>query len=506
MRFNPLNTADTSNANMRLKFATSRHLRAICSLVLAFFLISCQPAPRMNVVLLIVDDLGWADTGIYGSAFYETPNIDALAEDGVRFLNFYAASPVCSPTRASIMTGKHPARINITNWIGGEQKGELLQAKYDRRLSLEEETFAERFKAEGYSTAFFGKWHLGSEGYLPEAQGFDLNVGGHDAGQPGSYFYPYKHPNNEYWDVPGLGGGEEGEYLTDRLTDESIAFLREHSNDPFLLGLSYYNVHTPLQGKEELIERYERKAASLDTCREATFTPESDRAVTRRCQNHPVYAAMVQSTDESVGRIRSELGRLGISDHTAIVFVSDNGGLSTLSVGRTGMPTSNDPLRAGKGWLYEGGIRVPFAMFWPGMTEPGSVRSSPATTMDIFPTLVELAGLSPREQNAVDGESLIAIAENDANNVKRSLFWHFPHYHGSGNRPSGAVRDGRYKLIEWFEDGSLELYDLESDPTESNNIASIEPSTTARLRQLLYDWRERVEAEMPTPNPDWKDD
>ncbi|TDI69077.1 MAG: DUF4976 domain-containing protein [Bacteroidetes bacterium] len=488
---------------MNQRISISRPIRAAGWISLLVFLSSCQPPARTNVVLLIVDDLGWADTGVYGSSFYETPNIDELAERGIRFINFYAASPVCSPTRASIMTGKHPARVKITNWIGGEQKGQLLQATYGRHLPLEEVTFAERFQAAGYTTAFLGKWHLGSDGYLPEDQGFDLNIGGHDAGQPGSYFYPYEHPNNDYWDVPGLGGGKKGEYLTDRLTDESIAFIKDHVDDPFLLVLSYYNVHTPLQAKEELIEKYKQKAASLKPCADESFTPESDRSVTRRCQDHPVYAAMVQSTDESLGRIRAELERLGISDRTAIVFVSDNGGLSTLSAGRMSMPTSNHPLRAGKGWLYEGGIRVPFMILWPGMTEPGAVRYSPATTMDIAPTIEEMAGLPPRELSARDGVSLVALVKSDSNDVNRSLFWHFPHYHGSGNRPSGAVLDGRYKLVEWLEDGSLELFDLESDPSELNNIALFEPSTTERLRQLLHDWREGVDAEMPTPNPDW---
>ncbi len=480
-------------------------LQTIALLAILLSLTSCTPAPRTNVILFIVDDLGWADTGIYGSSFYETPNIDRLFNNSTRFTSFYAASPVCSPTRASIMSGKHPVRVKITNWIGGEQKGKLIQAEYRRQLPLDEVTIAERFRESGYATGFVGKWHLGGDGFLPEQQGFDANIGGHAAGQPGSYFYPYEHPTNSFWDVPGLQGGQEGEYLTDRLTDESLSFIRENAKGPFLLVHAYYSVHTPLQAKEELVNVFRRKAELPGECRQAVYTPESGRATTRRCQNHPVYAAMIQSTDRSVGKILSELEAIGIADHTAVVFVSDNGGLSTLAAGRTSMPTSNDPLRAGKGWLYEGGIRVPFSVMWPGKTEAGGIRTGPASTTDIYATLEDLAGLSPRTDDARDGRSLVPILSGEAEIDSRPLFWHFPHYHGSGNRPSGAIRMGRYKLIEWFEDGSIELYDLEADASETKNIAAIEPDVANRLLRLLRDWRKETGAEMPVPNPDWPD-
>lgn len=474
-------------------------------LAMLLSLVSCTPKPQTNVILFIVDDLGWADTGIYGSSFYVTPNIDLLINNSTKFTSFYAASPVCSPTRASIMSGKHPARVKITNWIGGEKKGQLLQAEYRRQLPLEEVTIAERFREAGYATGFVGKWHLGGDGFLPEQQGFDVNIGGHAAGQPGSYFYPYKHPTNTFWDVPDLPVGQEGEYLTDRLTEESLSFIRKNAKKPFLLVHAYYSVHTPLQAKEELVRSFRQKAEQQDECRETVFTLESSRASTRRCQNHPVYAAMIQSMDQSVGKILSELDAIGIADHTAVVFVSDNGGLSTLAAGRTSMPTSNDPLRAGKGWLYEGGIRVPFSIMWPGKTEAGGIRTEPASTTDIYATLQDLAGLSSRADDARDGMSLVPILSGVTDPEDRPLFWHFPHYHGSENRPSGAVRVGRYKLIEWFEDGSIELYDLEADASETKNIVAIKPDTADKLLRLLHDWRTEIGAEMPVPNPDWPD-
>lgn len=487
------------------RFSRLYRRQTVVHLAMLLSLVSCTPKPQTNVILFIVDDLGWADTGIYGSSFYVTPNIDLLINNSTKFTSFYAASPVCSPTRASIMSGKHPARVKITNWIGGEKKGQLLQAEYRRQLPLEEVTIAERFREAGYATGFVGKWHLGGDGFLPEQQGFDVNIGGHAAGQPGSYFYPYKHPTNTFWDVPDLPVGQEGEYLTDRLTEESLSFIRKNAKKPFLLVHAYYSVHTPLQAKEELVRSFRQKAEQLDECRETVFTPESSRASTRRCQNHPVYAAMIQSMDQSVGKILSELDAIGIADHTAVVFVSDNGGLSTLAAGRTSMPTSNDPLRAGKGWLYEGGIRVPFSIMWPGKTEAGGIRTEPASTTDIYATLQDLAGLSSRADDARDGMSLVPILSGVTDPEDRPLFWHFPHYHGSENRPSGAVRLGRYKLIEWFEDGSIELYDLEADASETKNIVAIKPDTADKLLRLLHDWRTEIGAEMPVPNPDWPD-
>lgn len=518
-----------------------RSRRPICAgavLLFACLGSGCAPAgeqlrdaaPVRNVVWIIVDDLGWRDIGIAGSTFYETPHIDRLAAEGARFTQFDTASPVCSPTRASFMTGKHPARLQITNWIGGEQAGRLLQADYLRRLPLDEVTPGEAFKEAGYVTAYMGKWHLGDGDYLPDAQGFDITVAVNGAGQPATYFYPYHRENASAWDVPDLDDGAEGEYLTDRLTDEAVEFLHTYAGQPFLLVLSHYAVHTPLQSKEELTTKYEDKAAMLPTLGEP-FASESGRAISKQRQDHAVYAGMIESTDDSVGRILDTLDELGLADNTAVVLVSDNGGLSTLPTGRTSMPTSNLPLRAGKGWLYEGGVRAPLIIRWPGVTSAPGVTAAPdgdgaatsrgqasqgteggvaplvvdvpVTSMDIYPTLLDMAGLERRPEQHVDGLSLAPLLRGATSLEREALFWHFPHYHGSGNRPSGAVRVGDLKLVEWFEDGRIELYDLASDPEEAHDLSTSDPSEAARLREIIGRWRVNVNARMPTPNPEW---
>jgi len=477
--------------------------------------------PVRNVVWIIVDDLGWRDIGAAGSTFYETPNIDRLAAAGTRFTQFNTASPVCSPTRASFMTGKHPARVRITNWIGGEQEGMLLQGEYLRQLPLEETTPGEAFKAAGYTTAYMGKWHLGNGEFLPDAQGFDISVAVNGAGQPASYFWPYNREQPSAWDVPDLEDGAEGEYLTDRLTDEAVAFLRRHADQKFFLVLSHYAVHTPLQSKDALTEKYEAKAATLPPVdANQTFAFEGDRAITKRRQDHPVYAGMVESTDDSVGRILDALEELGLSETTAVVFVSDNGGLSTLYTGRTTMPTSNLPLRAGKGWLYEGGTRAPLIIKWPGVGDtaggrrPSGALSSggsppmtidvPVTSMDLYPTLLEMAGLELMPKQHEDGLSLAPLLRGATTLDREALYWHFPHYHGSGNRPSSSVRVGDQKLVEWLEDGRVELFNLADDPYELRDLVGERPGDAARLRELLGRWRVSVDAAMPTPNPDWE--
>jgi len=475
------------------------------------------PPPVRNIVWIIVDDLGWRDIGAAGSSFYETPNIDRLAAAGMRFTQFDTASPVCSPTRASFMTGKHPARVNITNWIGGRQAGMLLQGEYLGQLPLDEVTLGEAFKEAGYITAYMGKWHLGDGEHLPDAQGFDITVGVNGAGQPATYFYPYQRESPSVWDVPDLDDGLEGEYLTDRLTDEAVEFLRAHAGGPFFLVLSHYAVHTPLESKDDLAAKYETKAAALPP-HLMPFVAEGSLAISKTRQDHAVYAGMIESTDDSVGRILDVLDELGIADDTAVVLVSDNGGLSTLPAGRTSMPTSNLPLRAGKGWLYEGGIRAPLIIKWPGVTDVGDTRSTsavlttsnvaaisdvPTTSMDLYPTLLAIAGLPARPEQHVDGLSLAPLLQGGKTLEREALFWHFPHYHGSGNRPSGAVRIGNLKLVEWFEDGRKELYDLQADPGETNDIAALDPGETARLHGILGRWRVDIDANMPTPNPDW---
>ncbi|MDG1754417.1 MAG: sulfatase [Rhodothermales bacterium] len=468
-------------------------------LFLAVLLTSCSPRPEMNVILVIVDDLGWKDLTVTGSELYQTPHIDAFAESAVRFERFYADSPVCSPTRAALMTGKHPARLDITNWIGGEQKGQLIQATYERHLPLEETTIAERFKEAGYATGFIGKWHLGDEGFYPENQGFDVNIGGHGAGQPASYFWPYKRENGSPWDVPGLEEGNQGEYLTDRLTDEALDFIDSHPTDPFFLVLSHYSVHTPIQAKDSTTAPYLALLAESPPCDPEAAENDPVWSITRTCQGNAAYAAMVESTDDSMGRLVNHLTEQGLSANTAIVLVSDNGGLSSLNLGRKPGPTSNKPLRAGKGYLYEGGIRIPFLVSNPRSSSTG-VRSLRASTIDVVPTLLDLAGL---ESAALDGRSLLDEAEYAGTLSSRPLFFHFPHYHGSGNRPSSALIVGDYKLIQWLEDDSTELYHLSDDPGELHDLSELEPLRTEDLLEQLNTWRSQIDANMPYPNPDW---
>ena len=462
---------------------------------------------KPNFVFILLDDLGWKDVGVYGSTFYETPHINQLAEQGMRFTDAYAACPVCSPTRASILTGKYPARVGITDWIPGDdpKNRKLLGPKDLHELPLEEKTIAETLMEAGYKTGFFGKWHLGDKGYYPEQQGFQLNKGGHWAGHPASYFYPYKN-EQERWDVPDLEGGQEGEYLTDRLTDEAIDFMRAHQDDPFLIYLSHYAVHTPIQSKEDLVEKYKRKVEGKPPLESPDYLPERGSA-SKQKQDDPAYAGMVESVDESVGRIMAELEGLGLEDDTVIIFMSDNGGLSTQPKGRIS-PTSNVPLRAGKGWLYEGGIREPMIIKWPGKVRPGSICSLPIISTDFYPTMLEIAELGLLEEQHVDGMSLVPLLKEQVNESgwqREAIFWHFPHYHSSGHTPAAAVRAGRYKLIEWFEDGSVELYDLKEDVGETRNLAEAMPEKRDKLLGLLQQWREEVGAELPQPNQDYKE-
>ncbi len=452
---------------------------------------------KLNFVFILIDDLGWRDLSCYGSTFYETPNIDRLANEGMIFTNAYAAAPVCSPTRASIFTGKYPARLKITDWIGsGKRKGKLLPAANLPFLPREEVTFAEVFKKNGYSTCFIGKWHLGYQPFYPQYQGFDINIGGHEAGEPGSYFYPYKHQNSDYFNVPGLEDGKEGEYLTDRLTDEALKFIDSNVNKPFLLFLSHYAVHTPLQSKEELTKKYKQKAKKIDKQNREEFVKEHN-AFTKQIQDNPKYAGMVQSVDESVGRILDKLHQLGIENNTAIIFMSDNGGLSTLLWRWSA--TSNLPLRAGKGWLYEGGIREPMIVKLPGKVMPGSVCDVPVISTDFYPTMLEMAGFPLLSSQHKDGVSLIPLLYQQGSIPRQAVYWHYPHYHDSGSKPSGAIRVGDYKLIEWFEDVSVELYNLKEDISEKNNLADKMLEKVSELKQMLYDWRIEVGALVPRP-------
>jgi len=443
-----------------------------------------------NIVFILADDLGWSDVGCYGAQFHQTPNLDRLAQQGMRFTDAYAACAVCSPTRASIMTGKYPARLHLTDWLPGLKDSpayKLNRPDILKFLPLEEYTVAEALKAGGYQTAFFGKWHLGEEEeYYPEHQGFDINVGGCGKGHPPSYFSPYG--------IPNLPDGPEGEYLNDRLTDEALKFLDQVKDKPFFLYLPHYAVHMPLQAKKETIEKYKAKADKLPADR-TVYTDDLGRPV-RQVQDNPVYAAMMESLDESIGRVLDRLSELGLDKNTVVIFTSDNGGFST---GR-GTPSCNLPLRMGKGWPYEGGVREPLIIRWPGVVKPGSVSSEPVISNDYYPTLLQIAGLPLRPEQHQDGQSILPVLKGGSLR-ERPLFWHYPHYHGSGSRPNGAVRLGDFKLIEWYEDMSTELYDLKNDLGEKTDLSAKMPEKTAELRQLLHDWRENVNALMPQPNP-----
>ena len=462
---------------------------------------------KLNFVFFLIDDLGWTDVGCYGSSFYETPNIDKLASEGMRFTEAYAACPVCSPTRASILAGKYPARLGITQWIGGSNE----PTEYQHYMALEEVTIAEALKSAGYATGFVGKWHLSrrdSESradFYPDRQGFDVNIGGDWSGAPPTYFWPYKKRNRALEEMPP--GGKKGEYLTDRLTDESLKFLEANKDRPFLLYLSHYAVHTPIESKEELTDKYEAKAAKMPKPKGPRFIPVYLRFKTRCVQDNPAFAGMVQSVDESVGRAMKKLEELGVSDNTVVIFMSDNGGLSTVP---REAPTSNLPLRAGKGWLYEGGIREPMIIKWPGVVRRGSVCREPVTSTDFYPTMLEMAGLPLMPKQHVDGVSLMPLLKNEGKLKRKAIYWHYPHYHGSGNRPSGAVRAGDYKLIEWYEDNSVELYNLRNDMGEKHDLAKEMPEKAAELRSMLGKWRRQMKAKMPALGPRadfkvWKD-
>ncbi len=451
---------------------------------------------RPNFVFFLVDDLGWKDVGCYGSTFYDTPNIDRLARQGMRFTQAYAASPVCSPTRASIMTGKNPARLHITDWIGAKRhKKALLSADYVHQLPLEEVTIAEALKEAGYTTGFFGKWHLGKRPYFPENQGFDVNVGGCEIGHPGSYFCPYRREKEPYFQVPGLEDCTEGEYLTDRLTDEALRFIEANRQQPFFVYLAHYAVHVPLQAKDPDVEHYKAKLAQVPPASGPDFERERD-AYTKLKQDNPTYAAMIHSVDQSLGRVLDKLEELNLAENTVVIFMSDNGGLSTL-LWKWGA-TANVPLRAGKGWLYEGGIREPMIIKWPGVTHPGSVCQEPVMSTDFYPTILQMAGLPLRPEQHRDGLSLVPLLRGERQHLDReALHWHYPHYHGSGSIPSSAIRVGDWKLIEFYQEHKVELYNLKKDLSERHDLAPEMPDKAEVLRQKLHQWLRSVDAWMP---------
>lgn len=443
----------------------------ICVACYGIFTVQSISAQPFNVVVMLADDLGAHDLGIDGSVWHETPHLDALAHRGVRFTCGYSACTVCSPSRAGLLTGRHPARLHLTDWIAGHDRPDapLSPPNWTKQLVLGEITIAELLHASGYATASIGKWHLGD---LPEfgplKQGFDCNRGGTHRGQPPNYFAPYK--------ISTLSDGPEGEYLTDREASESVRFIQENQNSPFFLYVPFHAVHSPIQAKPNRIGEFKAKAAGA------------------RTQSTPAYAAMLSSLDDAVGRIVDALDDCKIFDSTLVIFTSDNGGLQGV--------TSNAPLRVGKGSAYEGGVRVPFIVAGQGISAPGRVCHEPVTGLDIFPTIAEVVGIPLPRESVLDGKSLVPIlARPDAHLEKRDLFWHYPHYHPGGATPYSAIRRDRWRLIEFFEDNRIELYDIESDPGESKECSDREGDTTAAMAQSLIEWRKEVGAQQPIRKP-----
>jgi arylsulfatase A len=427
-----------------------------------------------NVIVILVDDLGWTDLGCYGSRFHRTPHLDQLAREGVRFTDAYSACTVCSPTRAALLTGQHPARLHVTDWIPGDgrPKGKLRSPEWNRRLDPAQPTLARQLKTAGYATAVIGKWHLGGTNSTPAQFGFDVNRGGDHRGQPPRYVSPYG--------LPELPDGPAGEFLTDRESQEAVAFIEANRARPFFLYLPHYAVHQPIAGKPEVVAKYQAAAQAHEGQRNAE------------------YAALLESVDDSVGRIRASLEALKLATNTVIVFTSDNGGLVR---GGPRAPTSNWPLRSGKGDCYEGGVRVPLIVHAPGITKPGITSSTPVQTVDLYPTILELAGVTDVDGHERDGVSWVPLLKG-AGGPARSLYWHYPHYHSGGATPYGALRSGDWKLVEFFENGHLELFNLASDIGETQDLANAYPEKANALAKELGEWRKRVGAQMPVRNPD----
>lgn len=470
-------------------------IRPFVSLLAAILSFSAAAADKPNIIFFLVDDLGQRDIGAYGSTFYETPNLDKLAKEGALFTDGYAACPVCSPTRASLMTGKYPQRTGITDYIGApatpqawKRNTKLLPAPYADRLAHDEITLAEALKANGYATFFAGKWHLGPEGFWPENQGFDINMGGVDKGGPyggKKYFSPYGNPR--------LPDGPDGEHLCDRLATETNKFMEANKDRPFLAYFSFYSVHTPLMSRPDLEKKYVEKRAKLGL--EAKWGREGERDV-RLVQEHAVYAGMVEAMDQAVGKVMAKVDELGLRQNTIVVFTSDNGGLSTSE----GWPTSNLPLRGGKGWMYEGGIREPLLIRWPAVIKPGTTIAEPVTSPDFFPTFLEAAGAAMPAGHPGDGVSLIPLLK-EGKKTSRTLYWHYPHYGNQGGAPATAVRRGDWKLIRWFEDDKWELYNLAEDLGETKNLAATHPEKVAELKAEMERLHKATGSLDPIANP-----
>jgi len=437
---------------------------------------STAAAAKPNIVVIMADDLGWRDLHCYGNAQIDTPCLDRLAAEGMRFTDAYSAAPVCSPTRAAMMTGLAPARLRLTNHAPGHPDGfslagsDLQEAESVRHLELSYVTIAERLQEAGYATAHIGKWHLShvarndrsgvaEPDLRPERQGFDRNVGGWRRGGPASYFSPYKNET--------LRDGKEGEYLPDRLAQEAIAFVTESRAGPFFLNWWPYSVHYPLQALEPTIEKY--------------------RA--RKGIKNPTYAAMIEGMDRAIGRFLAALDDAGLRENTLVVFKSDNGGYNG----------DNRPLRGFKGTIFEGGIRVPWIVRWPGVVEAGTTCATPVISMDCYPTILEAAGIDVGAGAILDSESILPLLKQTGGLEREAIFFHYPNYaFHKKNRLASAIRSGNHKLIKRYDDGSIELYNLKEDIGEAHNLAARFPELANRLDDTLEKWLHDVDARLPT--------
>ncbi|MES2694886.1 MAG: sulfatase [Verrucomicrobiota bacterium] len=436
------------------------------------------PAQKPNVIVILADDLGWTDLGAFGSDLHETPALDQLARDGMKFTQNYSACTVCSPTRAALMTGKYPARLHITDWIPGmmPDNPKLLVPAWEKQLPHAETTLAEVFKTAGYTTASVGKWHLGLQEYWPTTQGFDVNIAGTDKPAPPSFIAP--------WKISTLTPeGKDGEHLTDRIGEEAVKWIESVKDKPFFLYLPHFAVHTPIQGRPDLVEKYEKKIKA--------------KGADNLTHKNAAYAALTEGMDLTIGAIREKLAELKLTERTIIVFTSDNGGRVPT--------TSNKPLRVGKASAYEGGVRVPLIVYWPGVTKAGSVTDAPTITMDLFPTVIEMAGLpASSARTGIDGVNFASVLRGNAKPARETMFWHYPHhqhYQLGGATPYGAIRSGDFKLVEFFNDMHVELYNIREDIGEARDLATSNPKKTTELRDRLHAWRKEVGAQMPTPNP-----
>jgi len=464
-------------------------MRIFFILLLGFLLNACaQKQAPPNILLIVVDDLGYSDLHCYGNELVETPHIDQLAKEGVRFTRAYASCTVCSPTRAALMTGRNPVTVDITDWIPGHQDSRggpgpgdmFVVPRFNQHLPLGEITIAEQLKEAGYASASIGKWHLGGEGFLPNDQGFDVNVAGYRKGSPPSYYYPYTRKNRDDIITP-LELNGDSLYLTDRLTNEALQFIDRNKEKPFFLYLPFYNVHTPLEGRPDLVEKYKVR-----------LEDHQNDSILR----NPHFLAMTEVVDLNVGRIMEYLTEKKIDRNTVVIFTSDNGGL-LLRNGNFIRASWNYPLREGKGTLYEGGLRIPAIVRWPGIIDGGRTSEELIISTDIYPTIAEAAGIAVDHE--IEGISLLPHLLRSEQLDRETLYWHYPHYHLG--MPGGVIREGDFKLIEYFETGEIELYKLSEDLQESHNLAEEYPEIARKLHQKLEHWRVSNGAKMPEPNP-----